>query len=184
MYGTGLYFAINSSYSASGYATNNNDGTSSLFIAKVLTGDVWYAGKQNKDAAANVNVGHHGGFIKPPLKNFNISQMKIYAETLIPLAIDYQCITEDKDKSGAKGSQHDLIVQDKLYCQQKVGLSHQQINDMTQDKRREVVIKCTKIEKNDGGANLFDSVSDTQQMYIVYQNQQAYPMYYITYKNA
>jgi hypothetical protein len=39
---------------------------------------------------------------------------------------------------------------------------------MTQDKRREVVIKCTKIEKNDGGANLFDSVSDTNQMYIVY----------------
>ena len=49
LYGTGNYFAINSSYSARGYATVNNDGTSSLFIAKVLTGDVWYAGKTNQD---------------------------------------------------------------------------------------------------------------------------------------
>jgi len=53
MYGTGLYFAINSVYSASGYSTNNNDGTYSLFIAKVLTGDTWYAGKTNVDQAAN-----------------------------------------------------------------------------------------------------------------------------------
>ena len=42
---------------------------------------------------------------------------------------------------------------------------------MSVDKRREVVIKSIKIEKNDGGANLYDSVSDTSQMYIVYQNQ-------------
>jgi len=89
MYGTGLYFAINSTYSTSGYDTSNSDGTSSMFIAKVLTGDTWYAGKTNADAATNTNIGHHGTFIKPPLKNFNKSQMKLYAETLIPLAIDY-----------------------------------------------------------------------------------------------
>jgi hypothetical protein len=72
MYGTGLYFAINSSYSASGYATNNTDGTKSLFIAKVLTGDVYYAGIDNPELAKQ-NFGSYNGFVKPPLKNFNKS---------------------------------------------------------------------------------------------------------------
>jgi hypothetical protein len=70
MYGTGLYFAINSSYSAGGYATKNPDGTSSLFIAKVLTGDVFYTRKINPDVAIQ-NLGSYNGFVKPPLKNFN-----------------------------------------------------------------------------------------------------------------
>ena len=59
-----------------------------MFIAKVLTGDTWYAGKANANQAQQ-NLGSHGTFIKPPLKNFNKTQMKLYAESLMPLAIDY-----------------------------------------------------------------------------------------------
>ena len=44
LYGTGLYFAINSKYSTSGYQTINNDGTCSLFVAKVLIGDPYFTG--------------------------------------------------------------------------------------------------------------------------------------------
>ena len=45
MYGTGLYFAINSSYSTGGYATYNNDGTYSIFVVKVLVGDAFFTNK-------------------------------------------------------------------------------------------------------------------------------------------
>ena len=42
LYGTGLYFAINSSYSTGGYAAYNNDGTYSIFLVKVLVGDAFF----------------------------------------------------------------------------------------------------------------------------------------------
>ena len=75
MYGTGLYFAINSSYSTGGYATRNNDGTSSIFVAKVLVGDAFFTNKADNKQFYNYN-----GFIKPPMKTFNKDQMKLYAE--------------------------------------------------------------------------------------------------------
>ena len=39
MWGRGIYFAENASYSKSGYAFNNSDGTHSLFLARVALGD-------------------------------------------------------------------------------------------------------------------------------------------------
>ena len=41
LYGTGLYFAIHAEYSADGYASKHFDGTSGLFLAKVLVGDAF-----------------------------------------------------------------------------------------------------------------------------------------------
>ena len=42
LYGTGNYFAINSSYSVNGYDCPNIDGSYSMFIAKVLIGDPYH----------------------------------------------------------------------------------------------------------------------------------------------
>ena len=51
-YGTGLYFAINANYSTNGYDCINKDGTSSMFVAKVLIGDPCIA-KANDEAFKN-----------------------------------------------------------------------------------------------------------------------------------
>jgi hypothetical protein len=78
MYGTGLYFAINSAYSTGGYATHNPDGSQSIFVAKVLVGDAFFTTQADKKQFYNYN-----GFIKPPIKTFNKDQMKLYAENLM-----------------------------------------------------------------------------------------------------
>ena len=39
MWGQGIYFAVNASYSKNGYSFKNNDGTKSIFYAKVALGE-------------------------------------------------------------------------------------------------------------------------------------------------
>ena len=69
-YGTGNYFAINSSYSVNGYDCQNSDGTRSMFVAKVLIGDPYFTSKHNRHYNST-NFVNYNGFVKPPIKNFN-----------------------------------------------------------------------------------------------------------------
>jgi hypothetical protein len=61
-YGTGNYFAINSSYSVSGYDCHNADGTQSMFVAKVLIGDPYFTLKHSRDRNS-ANFINYNGFI-------------------------------------------------------------------------------------------------------------------------
>lgn len=44
MWGRGIYFAVNASYSATGYKYTRTDGLYEVFVARVLIGDTYVCG--------------------------------------------------------------------------------------------------------------------------------------------
>lgn len=68
MWGIGIYFAVNASYSKNGYAHNNNDGSKCIFYCRVLLGDV-------------IQLQSDNSLRIPPLKdsnNLNSSSNKLF----------------------------------------------------------------------------------------------------------
>ena len=179
-YGTGNYFAIQASYSASGgYVHTRKDGTRSLFFANVLIGDP----ANNVDPSRNkpplknpgnaaiihnpnpigfmggiVNPPPMGGFNPPPLGGFNPPPLGGFNPFPVPLS------------GVAMNPAHPHLHMKKPHRPHRPNPRHGGMFGMPNP------------NPGPGSDIRYDSVTDGSSMYIVYSNQKAYPQYYVVFK--